>query len=155
MHNPPRVLVLCYGNVNRSPLCAAVLRERGYSTARSAGFYKAGQRAAKKTRELAANEYELDLSQHRSSLCTHEMVHWADFIICMGYRVRALLFQQFPCSALKVITWNIPDPGFLSGKDPKFAAIQDRVVTATLEFMKWIRHTSTKQSRSAPRSSKH
>ena len=77
-----KVLVLCHGNIYRSPLCAAALSKHEGLSVRSAGFRSAGKRAARPAR-LAAAVLGYDLKTHRSSLVTPELLRWASFIIYM------------------------------------------------------------------------
>lgn len=79
---PTRVLVVCHGNLYRSPLAASVLATAGNLEVRSAGFTKAGRRAAKRMR-LAAASLGHDLEQHRSAVVDAECLSWADLVIYM------------------------------------------------------------------------
>lgn len=140
----PNVLVLCYGNVNRSPLFEAVLRKRGYPV-KSAGFYKdMGKRAAKKTRDFAKAE-GYDLTEHRSQAMSVDLLKWAQYVVCMGesvfkrfmgfteslnLRIENIDTKVFP--GIRIL--NISDPGFLSGSDPKFVTILSAVIRAAEAF---------------------
>jgi protein-tyrosine-phosphatase len=66
-------LILCFGNINRSPFAAALARRdgRGPADARSAGFYPEPGRPSPATTAAAAARYGLDLSEHRSTCVTH------------------------------------------------------------------------------------
>ncbi len=58
-------LILCHGNINRSPFAAALARRRGKSPA-DAGFYPVAGRESPQRTILAAADYGVDLSAHRS-----------------------------------------------------------------------------------------
>lgn len=132
-----RVLVLCLGNINRSPACAAVLAREPGLEVRSAGFRRGGLRASLKMREaMAARGYNLET--HRSSIVTRELAEWAETIVVMGNSDFERLIPiagrdlvNFKCT--KLANWDIPqvsrihDPGFLP-RGPKFDAIVDQVV---------------------------
>ena len=86
----PRVLVVCTGNLCRSPL-AATLLQRGLDAAGiEASIASAGTMAppgATPDRKLlrVAAERGLDLSHHRAEMATWEMVHDADLILTMSH----------------------------------------------------------------------
>lgn len=73
-----RVLVLCHGNINRSPFVEALIRhERPSWEVRSAGLKtKDGRRATPKARAAAAAR-GLSLEEHRSHMLHSELVDWA------------------------------------------------------------------------------
>lgn len=145
------ILVLCLGNVNRSPLCEAVLKKHGVHTVRSAGFNPGGRRAAKKTRELAyPRGYNIEF--HRSQQLDQEMYSWADTVIYMdeGNRKRLLAFEKsLPVSTpikpsrclgqwANPIVTRIKDPGFLAVADPELPRIIDQVIDASRRLAKTI-----------------
>lgn len=116
------VLLLCYGNVCRSPLAEAVLRRAGVDV-ESAGFYRerTNRPAAKKVREFAA-DMGLDLSEHRSRVVDEEMVERADVVLVTdrpNYERFEALFPdavervEFLGSYLDPPVERIPDPGFM------------------------------------------
>ena len=83
--NIRKILVLCYGNIYRSPLAAQYLREKlgqEYDV-RSAGFYPKLDRPSPEAHVKMCAEHQIDLSNHRSSIISHELAEWADAIIIM------------------------------------------------------------------------
>lgn len=127
-----KVLVLCHGNINRSPLCEAVLLSHGLRVS-SAGFVNPGRRASKKMR-TAAEELGLSLEHHRSQLLTRELHEWADLIVYMdGGNLRRLeaFEQSLPWARDRVCLGEyapspiarIPDPAFIKRDTPEFAAV--------------------------------
>jgi len=81
-----RVLVLCHGNIMRSPIAAALLERSGLFRVRQAGLnqnMKEGKPTAKKCRDAANSLYGLDLSDHRSRKVTSDDLQWADIIFFM------------------------------------------------------------------------
>lgn len=78
----PRVLVICHANRWRSPIAAACLAAGGGLEVRSAGFRKAGLRAASRVR-LAAQLLSLDLEAHVSAVVSPDLLAWADLVVYM------------------------------------------------------------------------
>ena len=84
----PRVLVVCTGNLCRSPLAAALLardldRAGIVATIESAGLAAPmGRPPDRKLRRVAA-ELEVDVSEHLSTPITPEHLRWAELILAM------------------------------------------------------------------------
>jgi len=84
-NNIRRILVLCYGNIYRSPLAAQYLRDKlgqEYEV-RSAGFYLKHDRPSPEAHVKMCAEHQVDLSNHKSTVINGELVEWADAIIIM------------------------------------------------------------------------
>lgn len=83
---PTRLLVVCYGNIYRSPFAAALLAGGGASMSfevRSAGFHhRSGRETPPAFREVA-RDYGVSLDQHRSSRIDRATVDWAETIVIM------------------------------------------------------------------------
>lgn len=136
------VLVLCHGNINRSPLCAAVLDREGISV-QSAGFAKPNLKAALKMRE-AALALGLNLDKHRSRVITPELYIQADLIITMdnGNLTRLLKFEQehnfekkvpSRCLAFYGDKDRIPDPAFIK-RGPEFNAVVKLIYDCSMKL---------------------
>jgi protein-tyrosine phosphatase len=83
-----RVLVLCYGNIYRSPFVEAVLKARLQAVSsptelRSAGFHPRTGRATPGDFAVLSRSYQLDLTRHRSALVDSTMLDWADLVVVM------------------------------------------------------------------------
>ncbi|MFH0810730.1 MAG: exosortase A [Pseudomonadota bacterium] len=85
-----KILLVCVGNICRSPLAEVLGRELaaekglvGGLTFRSAGLTVAQERPADPHAVAAAAEIGLDLSSHRSRRVTAEMIQAADLVIVM------------------------------------------------------------------------
>src|SRR5262245_53840738 len=85
-----RLLFVCTGNTCRSPLSEVIARREleqlGWShvEVRSAGaFAKEGMPASEGALQSAAR-HGLDLTGHRTSTLSPELVDWADLILVMG-----------------------------------------------------------------------
>jgi len=85
-----KVLVVCTGNVCRSPLAAAMLRQRFAERGRgdievvSAGTAAADGEPASEGSYLVALEHGIDLSAHVARMLTRAEVDGADLILCMS-----------------------------------------------------------------------
>jgi protein-tyrosine phosphatase len=104
------VLIVCTGNICRSPfaerLLAARLAESGVpATVASCGTDAvAGCKPVERTLQVARQQYHLDLADHRARQITAEMVDASDLLLAMtGEHVR-LVVRRYPGAAAKTIT---------------------------------------------------
>lgn len=150
------VLVLCHGNICRSPLAAAVMKRAGLEDVISAGFKPGGKRSPKKMREWAAeNATGIDLSEHRSTEVTAEMLKTAEWILYMDGGQRKRLERLWTENGLEELRGSvvnfceplayyleppaekIADPMFAGNKDdPRFIAIMHHLIAAAENFVK-------------------
>ncbi len=85
-----KILIVCTGNVCRSPLAAAMLKQRLAERGRtdvevvSAGTAAADGEPASEGSYLVALEHGVDLSAHAARLLTRRDVDDADLILCMS-----------------------------------------------------------------------
>jgi len=135
------ILVVCHGNVCRSPLAAAELAyHMGWNNVRSRGTHaKNRQRASLKVREYAY-QVGLNIDRHRSQKLDQIDVDWATIILYMDYRNYKNL-QSFQAAQEKCINAGnllgqskIQDPGFIS-RGPRLEAILAQVSTAAVELL--------------------
>lgn len=159
-----RVLVVCHGAINRSPMCAAVLRAEGLTNVKVAALKPngGGERAARKMR-MAALDIGLDLEEHRSVKLDTNLLLWAEYVIYMdggnlrrlgnvadNYRVKEKLpvsFDPLPNQhwialgqyALPAVH-RIPDPAFIKKDTPEFAAVVDLIHKASVRLAAAIRN---------------
>ena len=109
---PTTLLVLCHGNICRSPVAAALfgreLAALGIEV-HSAGF--AGfNRSPPAEAVAAAQRYRLDLSVHRSRLVTADLIRAVDLIVVMDTTQRRLVCERFGRSPRDVIVLGDFDP---------------------------------------------
>lgn len=132
----PHVLVLCHGNICRSPLAAAVIRRYGLAVRDRGLSDKQGRRAAKKVRDYAAKR-GYDLSNHRSQTVSVNDIHWAHVILYMdgGNRTRlaGTALQKAVCLAEYVGELRIPDPNYIP-RGPELDRLLRMVVQAAEAF---------------------
>lgn len=99
---PVSVLFLCRGNICRSPYAALSFarlcqrRDRGDIQALSAGLDTTPGKAADPQAVAAAARRELDLSGHRTTAATRELLEQADLIVIMDENQRVLLKREEP-----------------------------------------------------------
>lgn len=87
---PYRLLFVCTGNTCRSPLAEVIARreaeQRGWSTveSRSAGIFAGPGEPASDGARTVAGRRGIDLSDHRASTLSPELIEWADLVIGMS-----------------------------------------------------------------------
>ena len=107
---PKHILVVCHGNICRSPYLEAALRRR-LPEARvwSAGFVGPGRSVPAESRAVAGRR-GLDLSAHRSQLLSDEVVQPADLVIVMDQYQATAIRRAFALSPEQVIHAGDLDP---------------------------------------------
>lgn len=102
------VLVLCWGNICRSPMAERYLRKRLAETGRedvtvrSAGFVEQDSRRSPDSAVAVASEHGIDLSEHRAQRVTREMVAESDVIFVMDVWNYHDVLHEFPDAADRV-----------------------------------------------------
>ena len=95
--SPHTVLVVCHGNICRSPYAAAILhRELSLSgvNIESAGFIGPGRPSPLAARREAA-EHGIDLERHRSRVLSPDLVSRASLVITMDTRQASAVAQLY------------------------------------------------------------
>lgn len=144
------VLVLCYGNIYRSPFVEQAISQnlKGKSasvTVVSAGFYPVVDRMSPDKQRMRATKYDLNLDDHRSKLVTKELFEWADLIVIMdAYNFDAVI--SFDKKLARKLFWlGSLDNNAVSIEDPygwsEGAADQlfDRIYLLSKTFSKLLR----------------
>jgi protein-tyrosine phosphatase len=136
---PRSILVLCYGNICRSPYAAERLRvllgpASGAPTVVSAGFHKFG-RPPPDTALAVAAERGVGMSEHRSRLVDDDMLRESDLVLVVapahatmlrrrfGHRKGALMLGDL--DPRPIDTRTIRDP--LDQSDEVFRDVYDRI----------------------------
>ena len=109
---PQRVLVLCHGNICRSPV-AGLLLAQGLAplgiTVQSAGFV-GFNRPAPSDALTAAQRHGVDLAPHRSRLLTSELARGANLVVVMETDQARLLCERYGRSPRDVLLLGDMDP---------------------------------------------
>jgi protein-tyrosine phosphatase len=104
------ILVICYGNVCRSPYLETVLRAALPGVrVHSAGFVGAGRAVPEHAAAVAADRGH-DMSAHRSRLVSHEMVAAADLVLVMDEHQANELALRYQASAARLLVAGDLDP---------------------------------------------
>jgi protein-tyrosine-phosphatase/predicted ATP-grasp superfamily ATP-dependent carboligase len=115
-----RVLILCYGNICRSPLAAALAAQRfPNASISSAGFHSATGRLSPDFVVSAAERIGVDIKSHRSRRVDSKMISDAQLILIMDESNYEFLKRDFPQALEKTLFLGmlLPMPQ-LEIKDP-------------------------------------
>lgn len=111
------ILVLCLGNICRSPMAEGILKKRlPRKTIVSAGLRGMTGWTADPTSARVMLEHGIDISTHRARNLTREMVEEADLILTMEQQQTQAVESRFPEAKGKVMrlgqygNYDIADP---------------------------------------------
>lgn len=101
--NFDKILVICAGNICRSPMAEVLLKEKfSHLQVDSAGLVAMVDYPADEKSQLCMQRLNLDLSQHRAKQITAQDVKQADVIFTMSAQQQKHLEQLFPFGKGKV-----------------------------------------------------
>ncbi len=119
---PPReVMVVCFGNICRSPYAAAVLERMLQTESRTVTVTQAGfigpDRRSPDTAQAAARARGVNLGGHRSRLLTTEGAQAATLVVVMEARQTSRVAEEFGVSLSRILMLGDLDPGPITGRD--------------------------------------
>ncbi len=122
-----KLLFVCTGNTCRSPMAAALWRHMGGEAASAGLSAPSGAPASDHAVKVMAWE-GIDLTAHRSSPVTEEVLRRADLVYGMTEGHAAQLRMFFPAYAdrVRVMPVEVPDPYGGSLEDYRAAALRIR-----------------------------
>ncbi len=148
---PRTLLVVCYGNICRSPMAAALLdrdlRPLGIDV-QSAGFIGFNRPAPAEAVD-AAKRHAVNLSDHRSRPVTVDGVRTADLIVVMDVSQRRQICERFGRRPRDVVVLGDFDPAPVEARtirDPVdqnrdvFDQVYERIARCVREFGSVLDH---------------
>jgi protein-tyrosine phosphatase len=142
-----RVLVICHGNICRSPFAGVDLATRNtHVEVRSAGLAAGTGKPAEPGACRTARKFGIELADHASQPLRDEDVEWADLILAMQGRHPAAIQRRWPQGAQKVrllgdfldaSPFAIEDPW--GQDDPIFGTVFSRIVQANERLSELLR----------------
>jgi protein-tyrosine-phosphatase len=139
-----RVLIVCHGNIIRSPFAARLLQQRVGAAAEcpvrfdSAGLAAVAGRPAHPSAAQIAREQHVDLSDHSANLLAGDHVRRSDVIFVMDVPQLVALCERFPeardktfllTSLSAAVPLEIRDP--VDGDEGVFQACFEHIAAAT------------------------
>lgn len=101
------ILVVCLGNICRSPVAEAMLRQRlPNKKISSAGIQAMSDHGADSNAAELAHSDGLDLSSHKARQLTNEMIQQADLILVMTQGQRVAIAEKNPAATGKVMLFG-------------------------------------------------
>ena len=92
-----RLLVLCHGNICRSPFAEALLAARlPACEVRSAGLHAGDRNPADPSAIASAQRMGVSLTEHRSARVSAELLDWADLVFVMQGSHVTEIERQWP-----------------------------------------------------------
>lgn len=154
-----KILVLCKGNICRSPFAAELLRQRFRQLGlpvqvASAGIEAAPNREAYPLARRMALQYGVPLSAHRTTLLSGDMVSEADLILVMETSQARSMYERYPHAAGKVVLlgrfgqeggYEIPDP-YGEARDT-FSRCYDQITKACDQLLSFLARVRCGESR--------
>ena len=143
-----RVLFVCKGNICRSPFADILVRNLlpDATEVASAGYYPHDGRCCPENAVLAAQEFDVDLSQHRSRLLHRRDIDRADVVLLFDEQNRTRLLQDYPFASAKLHLLGIvlPKGSYLiedpfSGSQAVFHETYARITEAVTSLFSQVR----------------
>lgn len=116
------VLVVCTGNICRSPMAEVLLQDYARRRSRpmevrSASVMGLQGHPAHKNSIKVMDEIGLDLTKHRSQPVTTELMEWSDYVLVMEFHHATKLRDRYPDHDDKIMMMG-SFGGYMEIKDP-------------------------------------
>ncbi len=111
-----KVLVLCIGNICRSPMAAALLQERSTVQVASAGLRACIGQDMDPLAQSVLREAKVEVHKHHARQVSVDMLHWAELILLMDHSQMQKVVELAP---------EVRGKSFLIGKWQKGLEIAD------------------------------
>lgn len=109
-----KILIVCTGNVCRSPYAEARLKEDpeigGRLEVASSGWMGANLRVPPVEAQAASSIRGVDMGEHKSQTLTREHVQWADLVVVMAGGHRKIALERFGASDSQIVLLGDLDP---------------------------------------------
>jgi protein-tyrosine phosphatase len=111
------ILFVCHGNIIRSPMMAALFKERfsggkaGDCLVSSAGLHARTGRPADPRAVAVAREFGISLEDHRAQLLTDALVDRTELIVTMDLLNYAEIFGRYPQARDRILLPFVPADG--------------------------------------------
>ena len=115
-----RILVVCTGNICRSPMGEGLLRKALSSNLDSqdkvvisAGLSALVGFPADEQAQRIMKEHGVDISEHRARQLDIGLINWAELILVMEREQKLVVESDFPSAVFRIGKWrgfDVPDP---------------------------------------------
>ena len=118
------ILVVCTANICRSPVAAALLKDRLQRSGRedwsvgSAGTWATAKRGASHNSQIVMEQYGHDISSHIARMVDKSLVEEADLVLCMEEGHVEALMVEFPAQSHKIYPITAMSGAVYSVDDP-------------------------------------
>ncbi|MDP4120224.1 MAG: ribosomal protein S18-alanine N-acetyltransferase [Bacillota bacterium] len=112
------IVFVCTGNTCRSPMAEGIFKKlilpfKDEFTVKSVGISTFNGNPASENAVLACNEIDVDISSHRSTLITNEILNEADLFVALSKNHRDMLLSVgIPAERVHTLGGGIDDPYF-------------------------------------------
>lgn len=142
------ILVVCTGNICRSPMAEALLADYALRRGRrvsvkSASVLGLNGKPAHKNAVAVMKEQGMDISAHRAQPVTTELMEWADYVLGMEINHSATLRERYPLCDDKILLLStfgglveLSDP--LGGWKRRFRKSRDDIQRCSMAFIDQI-----------------
>lgn len=146
-----RILVVCTGNICRSPVAAAMLQQGGGDIEVVSAGLGAGKGGAEQRMAALAKADGYDLSQHQARQVDRKLLAEADLVLVMSAKQRQLIVRSWPEMLGKTLLFgmwrtdkpinerDIPDP--YQRSDEVCQLVYEEIKSASIAWREKLKNT--------------